>query len=249
MPEMTGLELQEKLLKQGYGPPDPVLVSRPCASWPPSASYTTLRKRRTEYSSQFSIRLLAAMFKLSGPNRRDATPRTSGSDSLLTSEAEHLRSTDVVKQRPVSSAAAMASLEEAHNEGKRSMEHRLSQRIAVTIPVSLHYRNGAYDRGLVLNLSAGGLFVQPLTRSSHRGCVDLHMTAPCSSGDCTIRLPSLIVHQTKTGIGLMFLDLDELAEAAVLELLRHEPGVPLNVDRPPTPADRATAACLQNRSR
>ena len=39
MPEMTGLELQEKLLKQGYGPPDPVLVSRPCASWPPSASY------------------------------------------------------------------------------------------------------------------------------------------------------------------------------------------------------------------
>jgi hypothetical protein len=144
----------------------------------------------------------------------------------------------------------MASLEEAHNEGKRSMEHRLSRRIAVTIPASLHYRNGAYDRGLVLNLSVGGLFVQPLTRSSHRGCVDLHMTAPCSSADRAIRLPSLIVHQTRRGIGLMFLGLDELAEATVLELLRQEPDPPLNIgDRPPAPADRATAARIPNRSR
>jgi hypothetical protein len=33
--------------------------------------------------------LSPARLKLSGPNKRDATPRTSGSDSLLTSEAKH----------------------------------------------------------------------------------------------------------------------------------------------------------------
>lgn len=120
------------------------------------------------------------------------------------------------------------------------IDHRWFSRVSIAIPVELRGRNGAYSNGLALNLSSGGLFVQTSLPRLYGGALDVHMAVACRSGEYQIRLPSLIVHRTQAGVGLMFLKLDDLAQAAVTSLRqehtpwsrRNAPG-PLTNHRPP----------------
>ncbi len=100
------------------------------------------------------------------------------------------------------------------------IEHRWHPRVPITIPVALHYKNGAYGRGFALDISAGGLFVKTAIKSWYGGCVDVRMTLTRSPQSYPLRLPSLVVRRSNSGIGLMFLDLDEQADRIVAELLR-----------------------------
>ncbi|MCF7989586.1 MAG: PilZ domain-containing protein [Thiohalocapsa sp.] len=110
------------------------------------------------------------------------------------------------------------------------MEHRWHSRVSIALPVGLHFGDGAYAWGTAVDIGGGGMYIRTAMRPQRNGCVDIRMTVPCSFGECSIRLPSMIVHRNQDGVGLMFRDLDEQAEEAVRQLLRGEAR-----RRPPTP--------------
>jgi len=109
------------------------------------------------------------------------------------------------------------------------MEHRWHLRVPIAIPVGLHFNDGACGSGLALNLSEGGLFIRTSMRPWRNGCVDVRMSVHCDDGDCSIRLPALVVHRTSNGIGVMFRELDEQAAAIVMQLLNQRPSSPRRV--------------------
>lgn len=102
------------------------------------------------------------------------------------------------------------------------MEHRWHLRIPIAFPVGLHFGDGACAQGTAVDIGSGGMYVRTAMRPRRNGCVDVRMTVPCSFGDCSIRLPSIIVHGGGDGVGLMFRELDEQAEEAVRQLIRGE---------------------------
>jgi len=100
------------------------------------------------------------------------------------------------------------------------IEHRWNPRFQIAIPVALNFKNGAYGHGVALDISAGGLFVKTAVRSWHGSCVDVRITVMQADQSYPVRLPSLVVHRNRNGIGVMFLELDEQADRFVAELLR-----------------------------
>ncbi|WP_281291055.1 PilZ domain-containing protein [Thiohalocapsa marina] len=99
------------------------------------------------------------------------------------------------------------------------MEHRWHRRVPIEIPVSLHFTDGAFGPGIAWNICQGGLFVHTSMRAPCNGCLDVRLTVTSAHGPCSVRLPALVVHRNKDGIGLMFRGLDEQAENAVSQLL------------------------------
>jgi hypothetical protein len=103
------------------------------------------------------------------------------------------------------------------------MEHRWHRRIPVSIPVTLHFNDGACAGGEAANISRGGIFVATLMPPSRAGCVDVRLALPDCEDRVSIRLPAIVVHRGEHGLGLMFRSLDAQAEAAVLRLTGSEP--------------------------
>lgn len=102
------------------------------------------------------------------------------------------------------------------------MEHRWHRRFPLSIPVTLHFSDGACARGEAVNISRGGIFVATLTCPSRAGCVDVRLALPDCEDRVSIRLPAIVVHRGERGLGLMFRALDAQAEAAVSRLTSSE---------------------------
>ncbi|MCF7983670.1 MAG: PilZ domain-containing protein [Thiohalocapsa sp.] len=108
------------------------------------------------------------------------------------------------------------------------MEHRWHPRFPLSIPVTLHFNDGACARGEAVNISQGGIFIATLTCPARAGCVDVRLTVPLSSDRVSVRLPAMIVHRDERGLGLMFRSLDAQAQ----KTLRHLTCAELDPDPP-----------------
>lgn len=98
------------------------------------------------------------------------------------------------------------------------MEHRLDRRVSLSLPVRLRFQDGTVGFGVALNVSRGGIYVK--TAAPWRnGCVDVRLTVSMPSGERTALMPGLIVHGSAEGIGLMFRQLDQRADAIVTWLV------------------------------
>jgi hypothetical protein len=118
------------------------------------------------------------------------------------------------------------------------MEHRLGRRVELDLPVLLRFRDGSTGAGIAVNLGPGGVFVRTKADPGHNCCVEVRLSADDCPNDWPddwqdawpdawqdegpILLPSLVVHRTEDGIGLMFRALDLRAEAVVARLLDRE---------------------------
>jgi len=96
-----------------------------------------------------------------------------------------------------------------------------SRSLGAGIPVRLHFNDGACASGTAKTIGARGMFVETGTQPAREGCVDvrLHTRYGAESGQCSIRLPSMIMYRNRTGIGLLFRRLDVQARRAIEQLL------------------------------
>jgi hypothetical protein len=101
------------------------------------------------------------------------------------------------------------------------MDHRLSGRVPLNIPVRIRFQDGTFGFGVATNVSRGGVFLK--TAAPWRsGCVDVRMTVHTPRGESTALIHGLVVHGDAGGIGLMFRKLDQRTEDVVSWLLSAE---------------------------
>jgi hypothetical protein len=99
------------------------------------------------------------------------------------------------------------------------MEHRLGRRVPVRIPVGLRLSNRAQTTGTALDLGRGGMFVRTAAEAPANCCLDVLMRLPETEGEAVVRVPAMVIHRSKTGLGLMFRELDSRSAAVVAQLM------------------------------
>ncbi|MEE9421648.1 MAG: PilZ domain-containing protein [Gammaproteobacteria bacterium] len=94
------------------------------------------------------------------------------------------------------------------------MEHRCSIRKQIAIRV-LFYKHGLpVQSGQSRDLGLGGVFIETDPYRWHKNeCIDVEFISTCGA---KLRLPALVVHQRKQGVGLMF----DAVEAEQRKVLR-----------------------------
>lgn len=107
------------------------------------------------------------------------------------------------------------------------INHRLGQRVDISIPVRMRLPDASQCVGLALNVGWGGIFVRTSAPLPSAGCIDVFMTLRAADRAHRVRMPGLIVHQSNAGVGLMFRRLDgEAAEVLSWLLSAEEPATP-----------------------
>ena len=88
------------------------------------------------------------------------------------------------------------------------MDHRLGQRVDITLPVRLRFQDQTNHSGFTVNVGRGGMFVETRTPVPAHGCVEVQIALDLSTGGQDILLSAFVVHRFGSGLGLMFRDLD-----------------------------------------
>ena len=102
------------------------------------------------------------------------------------------------------------------------IDHRLGQRLDISIPVRMRLPDASQCAGLALNVGWGGIFVRTSAPLPSAGCIDVFMTLRSADREHRVRMPGLIVHQSHAGVGLMFRRLDGEAGEVLSWLLSAE---------------------------
>jgi hypothetical protein len=91
--------------------------------------------------------------------------------------------------------------------------------------VRLHFADGAFACGTATAIGARGMLIEAVRESTRAGCVDVRLVAPCgqTGGECSIRLPSIIMCRSGNRIRLLFRRLDGQARKAVQGLVAAGP--------------------------
>jgi hypothetical protein len=88
------------------------------------------------------------------------------------------------------------------------MDHRLGQRVDMTLPVRLRFQDQTNHSGFTVNVGRGGMFVETRTPVPACGCVEVQIVLDLSAGCEDLLLSAFVVHRCENGLGLMFRDLD-----------------------------------------
>lgn len=99
------------------------------------------------------------------------------------------------------------------------MDHRLGQRVNVTLPVQLRFQDHTNNSGFTVNIGRGGMFVETATGASGQGCVDVQISVDTPDGNENVLLSAFVVHRFGNGLGLMFCDFDASAWQPIVDLL------------------------------
>lgn len=84
------------------------------------------------------------------------------------------------------------------------MEHRYSERIAVTLPVDVYYQGNPPINAQVRNLAREGMFIDLAGETLPRGCL-LRLVFKIPDQDTqAFRVPAMVIHNNHGGIGVMF---------------------------------------------
>jgi len=100
------------------------------------------------------------------------------------------------------------------------MEHRISIRYDVRLTVGIYHRGAWVETCQTKDISSGGMFLHtrpgPIKRNS---LIEVTFDKPGIAGVKCYRLPSLVVHGAKGGIGVMFRSQNTDAHAALKQLI------------------------------
>lgn len=88
------------------------------------------------------------------------------------------------------------------------MEHRLSERRPITLDVLIFHQGLPIGRGRTRNIGREGMFIETKKKDFPEGTVlDMELDIDTDKGEQRIRLPALVIHRNREGMGLMFLTL------------------------------------------
>lgn len=88
------------------------------------------------------------------------------------------------------------------------MEHRLSERRPINLDVLIFHQGLPVGRGRTRNIGLEGMFIETEIRDFSEGTtLDIELNVDGDEGEQRVRLPGLVVHRNREGMGLMFLTL------------------------------------------
>lgn len=97
------------------------------------------------------------------------------------------------------------------------MEHRLSARERLSIPIMLYRQGLPVLTGISDDIGLGGLFVRTRSALWHiNECYEVELSC---AGVRTLRLRAVVVHWREDGVGLMFDEMTDSQRADLLHLL------------------------------
>ncbi len=103
------------------------------------------------------------------------------------------------------------------------MEHRRSRRYEFELTVGIYHRGAWVGTCQTKDISTGGMFLRTGSKSLRRNSlIEVTFDKPSSTGVKRYRLPSLVVHGSENGVGVMFRNQDTEAHAALRQLIATE---------------------------
>ncbi len=100
------------------------------------------------------------------------------------------------------------------------MEHRRSIRHEFELTVGIYHRGTWVGTCQTKDISTGGMFLRTKPESLKRNSlIEVTFDRPGSNGAKRYRLPSLVVHGTNGGVGVMFRSQNTEAHAALRQLI------------------------------
>ncbi len=103
------------------------------------------------------------------------------------------------------------------------MEHRRSIRHEFELTVGIYHRGTWVGTCQTKDISTGGMFLRTKPESLKRNSlIEVTFDRPGSNGAKRYRLPSLVVHGTNGGVGVMFRSQNTEAHAALRQLIARE---------------------------
>ena len=98
------------------------------------------------------------------------------------------------------------------------MEHRHGVRRRSLAMADIKCRDSETIVGLMYNISHDGMFILSPKARQVGGKVEISLKMPSDSG-LPVTIPGFVIHRNQTGIGVMFLDLDNSARSVVNRFL------------------------------
>lgn len=102
------------------------------------------------------------------------------------------------------------------------MDHRQGIRRRSLLLAEIQPRYGQADAGLIYDIGSNGMFVISRARPGVNKCINVEFSA---TGDRSVRITGLVVHQNDHGFGMLFQQLQGEARAFVenyLTTYRHK---------------------------
>ncbi len=116
------------------------------------------------------------------------------------------------------------------------MEHRLSQRRAVALPVTVEYNGAQVGKAQVKNICFDGAFIEipsPL-RFHVDGVLTLSLSEGCVAPRPPIRVPAVVVHRRSDGVGVAFLRDDHMLHKCIEGIMREAEPIKRRITHPTT---------------
>jgi len=100
------------------------------------------------------------------------------------------------------------------------MEHRRSVRHEIELTVGIYHRGTWVGSCQTRDISSGGMFLQTQPESLKRNSlIEITFDRPGDTSTRRYRLPSMVVHGTNGGIGVMFRSQNTEAHAALRQII------------------------------
>jgi len=96
-------------------------------------------------------------------------------------------------------------------------------RVALSLPIRIHFSDGAFASGTVVAIDARGMRIETASPAPSSGCVDVRLIPGPHGAPSAVRLPALIMGRNGNVVELLFLRLNEDAEQMLERWLGEAP--------------------------